>query len=274
MRVLFYVTIAMLLLTESLSAQTGGSGAPAGGSSVQIPTNTGTTGSITGNTQSSNQSRSTTSSSYNGTSSSGQSSGSTTPSTNIGQSSATATTAAGNKIMAVPGFLYPIDKKGKGFLTPSNAQAKSKTGAGGSASSSRLGGAGLTGGRSGVSGLGSQFGMGAQNGTGTTSAPLRIPMRIAGDAPPAGVPAIVTTRFQARVPKLPAFDSRSSVRMQLEGRTAVLQGSVPTDQQRALLGRLAFLEPGISDVRNELQVDASAVPAAILPAGSSATGSR
>lgn len=44
----------------------------------------------------------------------------------------------------------------------------------------------------------------------------------------------------------------SSVTVRLQGRTAVLRGSVATDHDRAVAEQLALLEPGISFVRNEL----------------------
>ncbi|HVW35858.1 MAG TPA: hypothetical protein VHB99_01095, partial [Pirellulales bacterium] len=48
----------------------------------------------------------------------------------------------------------------------------------------------------------------------------------------------------------------SSVEIRLEGRTAVLRGSVATDHDRALAEQLALLKPGISFVRNELSTTA------------------
>jgi len=48
----------------------------------------------------------------------------------------------------------------------------------------------------------------------------------------------------------------SSVEIRLEGRMAVLRGSVATDHDRALAEQLALLKPGISFVRNELSTTA------------------
>jgi hypothetical protein len=57
-----------------------------------------------------------------------------------------------------------------------------------------------------------------------------------------------------------------SVNIEMEGQTAVLRGQVATaqdrEQDRALVARMLLLEPGISDVRNELTFAPSNDPAA------------
>ena len=52
--------------------------------------------------------------------------------------------------------------------------------------------------------------------------------------------------------------NQAPIKVEMEGRTAVLTGTVDTDHARDLAERLAMLEPGISDVRNELIVDPAA----------------
>ncbi len=90
---------------------------------------------------------------------------------------------------------------------------------------------------------------------------LRIPLRL-GFAPPRHNPPVTVGRLRSQFSRLPAAVG-SGVTVRLEGRTAVLLGRVPTDHAGRLAVQLARLEPGVSDVRNELTVD-TAAPA---PAG-------
>lgn len=75
-------------------------------------------------------------------------------------------------------------------------------------------------------------------------------------------PATVA-RVQTRLAKTPNFQKLGSVQLAVEGRTAVLRGTVASTHARDLAERVALLEPGISDVRNELTVDSgeSTLPA-------------
>jgi osmotically-inducible protein OsmY len=180
---------------------------------------------------------------------------------------------SGKAVEIRTGFLNPIDKAG--FLMPSNTTTTARSSRSTSTSrvttpSSRstglssLRGLGGFGGR----GLGSQFGSSAQSGANAGAQTLRFPMRMAtttGTTGPIPIQAAVMTRFQERVTNLPGFDSASGVRMAVEGRTAVLRGTVATDRQREMLTRLAMLEPGVSTVRNELTVDGSSSPPESLP---------
>jgi osmotically-inducible protein OsmY len=50
------------------------------------------------------------------------------------------------------------------------------------------------------------------------------------------------------------------VQVTMAGRTAVLQGTVATEQDRDLAARMAMLEPGVSQVRNELQIESELPP--------------
>ncbi len=49
--------------------------------------------------------------------------------------------------------------------------------------------------------------------------------------------------------------ARGPINVQVEGRVAVLTGTVQSEHGRDIAARLALLEPGISEVRNELIVD-------------------
>jgi hypothetical protein len=75
----------------------------------------------------------------------------------------------------------------------------------------------------------------------------------------------VSARFARRLPRIPGLESASGVAVSMDGRTAVLQGVVASQNQRDLIGRLALFEPGISDVRNELTVDPRVTPRRVLP---------
>ena len=78
---------------------------------------------------------------------------------------------------------------------------------------------------------------------------LKSGMLDVGFKPPAKPVPQFTGQLETRVAKVLKMPS---VEIQLEGRTAVLRGSVATDHDRALAEQLALLEPGISFVRNEI----------------------
>lgn len=91
--------------------------------------------------------------------------------------------------------------------------------------------------------------------------PIRSALRIGFDVPQleAGSgeiePAAVAAKsFTSAVSRMPG----AAVEISVQGRTAVLQGTVPSDRERLLAERLALLEPGIERVENRLTV---AVPA-------------
>jgi osmotically-inducible protein OsmY len=72
--------------------------------------------------------------------------------------------------------------------------------------------------------------------------------------------------FEARLKKLPGLEKGNSIQVSMEGRTAVLTGSVASDRDRKLAEGLALLEPGISAVQNELVVADAASKGEELPA--------
>lgn len=111
----------------------------------------------------------------------------------------------------------------------------------------------------GLQGLGNLFGQANRqnNNQQKGKTQLRIPMRIAFTTR-AVAPTRVSTTFQTRLSRLPALQSAGQISVRMEGSTAVLQGTVPSEADRSLAEGLALIEPGIADVRNELVV----VPAA------------
>jgi hypothetical protein len=96
---------------------------------------------------------------------------------------------------------------------------------------------------------------------------LRVPLRLG----PNGVsfssmaPAVATgpnLRVQNHLARIPHLKSPGSVKVEMEGQVAILRGEVGSQHERDLVARLVLLEPGIADVRNELQVP-SAAPAPV-----------
>ena len=82
---------------------------------------------------------------------------------------------------------------------------------------------------------------------------LRVPIELGFTGPVATLGAN-PERIQSRLDRIPQIREMGEVRVQMEGRVAVLQGQVATPQERDLVARMMLLEPGIGDVRNELEV--------------------
>ena len=94
---------------------------------------------------------------------------------------------------------------------------------------------------------------------------LRVPLRLGpnGVSFSSTAPAVATgpnLRVQNHLARIPQLKSSGSVKVEMEGQVAILRGAVSSQHERDLVARLVLLEPGIADVRNELQV-ASAVSA-------------
>jgi len=97
---------------------------------------------------------------------------------------------------------------------------------------------------------------------------LRVPLRLG----PTGVtfspstPAVATgpnLRVQDRLARIPQLKNPAAVKVEMEGQVAILRGQVTTPHERDLVARLVLLEPGVADVRNELQL--ASAPAAPSP---------
>jgi hypothetical protein len=71
----------------------------------------------------------------------------------------------------------------------------------------------------------------------------------------------LSSTVSQRIQKTPGIRTRSTIDVEIVGRTAVLRGVVATAHDRELAARLASLEPGVSAVQNELEV-AQSPPAA------------
>jgi hypothetical protein len=92
--------------------------------------------------------------------------------------------------------------------------------------------------------------------------PVRVKLTVAFDNPPppptgdapAGNPGLATVNVGAQVQGLLDRRGVNGATVAMEGRTAVLRGSVANDRERRLAERIVGLEPGISAVRNELVI--------------------
>lgn len=84
---------------------------------------------------------------------------------------------------------------------------------------------------------------------------LRIPLRL-GFARPRSVAtaSAASLRLAERLKKIRQVEAVGEIAVSSVGRTVVLRGTVATEQARSLAERVALLEPGVSEVRNELEV--------------------
>jgi hypothetical protein len=121
---------------------------------------------------------------------------------------------------------------------------------------------------------------------GRSSRPLR-PQLTVGFAAPVRVQTAVTNNLEQTMDRLSRgvsggasaqsarrvsnLGNRSlngnSISVSMEGRTAVLSGTVASEHDRVLAERLALLEPGVSAIRNELVVASANAPTAAQPTG-------
>jgi len=136
----------------------------------------------------------------------------------------------------------------------------------------------FSGGYGGMSGLsGSRFSGGygtyGSSGVRISLAPANLGARPGGPANPAvsSLPARVDTELTARLGQTMKVGLGSPVQVLTRGGTIVLQGRVATTHDRELAELLLRLEPGVSDVQNELTVgqegpEAGTAPAAASPA--------
>jgi len=140
-------------------------------------------------------------------------------------------------------------------------QSSAITGGGitGTGRQSNLLGGGAFGGRNNLTSQfgGNQQGAGNQFNAQTTQAPIRYQLRYAEAIPGKPYPTPHTPAsvgFQSRVGRIPIFARNRDIVIGMEGRTLILQGTVATERERRLMGRMAELEPGISFVKNELRL--------------------
>lgn len=118
---------------------------------------------------------------------------------------------------------------------------------------------GRNGGASGLAQLQSLFGGnpnalfgGQYQGATQTRPQVRLTLKLGFKPQP-----VSTTRvqmFESRLMKLPGINWAGPAQVMMEGRTAVLRGTVATEEDRDLAAALAKMEPDVLSVRNELVV--------------------
>jgi hypothetical protein len=111
---------------------------------------------------------------------------------------------------------------------------------------------GNMGGFGGFGQMGRMFGGAMNTRNARTRQNLRTSVELGFTAPPVQTPTAVGVRVQERIGRISQIQEMGSVAIEMDGRTAVLRGQVATEQDRDLVARMLLLEPGISDVRNEL----------------------
>ena len=82
---------------------------------------------------------------------------------------------------------------------------------------------------------------------------VRTPFRVDYMVQPS-LTTTFTSRMQTRYSNLPALKGKGSIEPVLEGDTLVLRGSVESAAARQLAEDLLSLEPGVNQVRNELEI--------------------
>jgi hypothetical protein len=115
----------------------------------------------------------------------------------------------------------------------------------------------------------SQFGNNQQQNfgagrTGNNGRAIRTSLQLGFDYPTTVSPQL-SGQIGQRLSNLPQIRTSVPFRVSVDGRTAILQGTVATEHERDLAARVVLLEPGISDVRNELTVDPAVSTGAPLP---------
>ncbi|MBC8356431.1 MAG: BON domain-containing protein [Planctomycetes bacterium] len=118
----------------------------------------------------------------------------------------------------------------------------------------------LRGGLSGIGGLGGfgrgNTGLGGQANTQATFEPqIRFRITLGFSYPRVAGPKI-SAQFARRLTRIPQLASARMVSVSMEDRTAVLAGQVESEHERTLIEKLALMEPGVSEVRNEMTVKA------------------
>jgi len=93
---------------------------------------------------------------------------------------------------------------------------------------------------------------------------IRIPLRL-GFQPQVVAAPRFNTSFADRLAKMPSFQRVGPINVSLEGRTAILRGTVASESDRQLAASLARLEPEVLAVQNELVVGSTETTGEVLP---------
>lgn len=112
-----------------------------------------------------------------------------------------------------------------------------------------------------LGGLGGGFGQGRFGQTGQQNqlnntpgqATVRTTLR-AGFTVPSPPAPVIATRFERRLANMRQIRSVGPIRVTLIGEQAILEGVVESEHARSLAERVALLEPGISQIQNDLTI--------------------
>jgi osmotically-inducible protein OsmY len=103
----------------------------------------------------------------------------------------------------------------------------------------------------------------ANEAAGQETASIRTTFRAAFDHPEPDSKQL-STSLTRRLAKTSAIQAQTPIRVELQGRTAILQGVVATEHDRELAEQMIRLEAGIQAVKNEIEVG-SPTSAAPMP---------
>jgi osmotically-inducible protein OsmY len=109
-------------------------------------------------------------------------------------------------------------------------------------------------GRFGMNQFSSMYGTAMMNSIFSRRQQLRMPLTLGFTPVVRPSTADVGARVQTRLTKIPRLRGNGPLTVEMDGRVAVLRGEVASKDDRDLIARVVLLEPGVSDVRNELQV--------------------
>jgi hypothetical protein len=108
----------------------------------------------------------------------------------------------------------------------------------------------------------------AGGGGSRTTTQIRATLRMAVSLSPVAIaPPQVSNTLSARLSQSQRIGALSPVQVLLQGQTATLRGAVATDYDRALAQQVMLLEPGVSQVKNELVVAAAPAGPELSPSG-------
>lgn len=100
---------------------------------------------------------------------------------------------------------------------------------------------------------GRQQGRGNRNGR--QSSATMLTTFVPGFSYSSAAPQTVGQKLASQLTASRSVAATGPVQVQMDGRIAVLRGTVATESARDLAARIAMLEPGVSEVRNELTVE-------------------
>lgn len=152
---------------------------------------------------------------------------------------------------------FSIQREAGAFIGGSTANIVGAQGTtGGAGTAGLLGAFGSVGNRNNNS-LFNQFNQ-ANQATQQSATEPQIRFRITlGFSHPRPAATKISATFARRLNRIPQLPSARSVAVTMEDRTVVLAGQVDSEREKRLIEKLAMMEPGVAEVRNELTVKAA-----------------